>query len=68
MRTSYKYAHDYEDHFVEGDFLPEEIKDNIYYEPTDKGREANLKKYLDARWKRTTREKEMIGEISFFSV
>ncbi len=46
-KKGYKYAHDYEDHF-----LPQEIKDNIYYEPTDKGREANLKKYLEARWKK----------------
>ena len=51
-KKGYKYAHDYEDHFVENDFLPEEIKDSVYYEPTDKGREANLKKYLDARWKK----------------
>ncbi|MXZ47951.1 MAG: replication-associated recombination protein A [Candidatus Dadabacteria bacterium] len=51
-KKGYKYAHDYEDHFVEDDFLPEEIKDSVYYEPTDKGREANLKKYLEARWKK----------------
>ena len=51
-KKGYKYAHDYEDHFVEDDFLPEEIKDSVYYEPTEKGREANLKKYLEARWKK----------------
>lgn len=51
-KKGYKYAHDYEDHFVEDDFLPEEIKDSVYYEPTDKAREANLKKYLEARWKK----------------
>ena len=51
-KKGYKYAHNYEDHFVEDDFLPEEIKDSVYYEPTDKGREANLKKYLEARWKK----------------
>jgi len=51
-KKGYKYAHDYDDHFVEDDFLPEEIKNNIYYEPTDKGREVNLKKYLNARWKK----------------
>lgn len=51
-KKDYKYAHDYEDHFVEDDFLPEEIRDSVYYEPTEKGREANLKKYLEARWKK----------------
>ncbi len=51
-KKNYKYAHDYEDHFVEDDFLPEEIRDRIYYEPSEKGREANLKKYLETRWKK----------------
>ena len=37
---------------VEDDFLPEEIRDRIYYEPAEIGREAGLKKYLDARWKK----------------
>ncbi|NIP29939.1 MAG: AAA family ATPase [Candidatus Dadabacteria bacterium] len=51
-KKGYKYAHNYEDHFVEDDFLPEELKDRIYYEPTEIGREANLKKYLDSKWKK----------------
>lgn len=51
-KKGYKYAHSYEDHFVEDDFLPEEIRDRIYYEPAEIGREAGLKKYLDARWKK----------------
>ena len=51
-KKGYKYAHDYEDHFVEDDFLPKEIRNKIYYEPTEKGREANLKKYLETRWKK----------------
>ena len=48
----YKYSHDFEDHFVEQDFLPQELKDKIYYEPTEIGREANLKKYLERKWKK----------------
>ncbi len=48
----YKYSHNYEDHFVEQSYLPEELKDKIYYEPTDIGREANLKKYLQKIWKK----------------
>jgi len=46
----YKYSHDFEDHFVEQDFLPKQLKDKIYYEPTEIGREANLKKYLEKKW------------------
>lgn len=48
----YKYAHDYDDHFIEQQYLPDELKDKIYYEPTDIGKEANLKKYLEKIWKR----------------
>lgn len=48
----YKYSHDYNEHFIEQDFLPEEIKNSIYYEPTEIGREAALKKYLDRKWKK----------------
>ncbi len=48
----YKYAHGFEDHFVEQQYLPDEIKDNIYYEPTEIGREATLKKYLESIWKK----------------
>ncbi len=54
----YKYSHDYDEHFVEQDFLPEEIKDTVYYEPTDIGREANIKKYLSAKWKKRREDKE----------
>lgn len=48
----YKYAHNYDKHFTEQQYLPDEIKDKIYYEPTDIGREANLKKHLEKLWKK----------------
>jgi len=48
----YKYSHDYDEHFIEQDFLPEEIKNSIFYEPTEIGREAALKKYLYKKWKK----------------
>lgn len=48
----YQYAHDFEGHFVEQNYLPEELKDRIYYLPTEIGREANLKKYLEKIWKK----------------
>src|SRR3972149_3422495 len=49
---NYKYAHDYNSHFIEQQYLPDELKDKIYYEPTDIGKEATLKKYLEKIWKR----------------
>jgi putative ATPase len=41
----YKYAHDYEGGFVAQDYLPEARR---YYEPTDRGFEAELRKRLEA--------------------
>ena len=53
----YKYAHGYDRHFVEQQYLPDELKDRIYYEPTDIGREGNLKSYLEKVWKKRRRDK-----------
>ena len=48
----YKYSHDAPDHFIDQNFLPDELKDAVFYEPTDIGREAALRKYLDSKWKK----------------
>ncbi len=47
----YKYAHDYKDHYVEQEYIPEK---KIYYEPTDIGYEKKIKEYLD-KLRKTTR-------------
>ncbi|TSA55699.1 replication-associated recombination protein A [bacterium] len=39
----YKYAHDYKDHHVAQDYLPQARK---YYEPTEMGYEKQIKQYL----------------------
>jgi putative ATPase len=54
----YKYSHNYEDHFVEQGYLPDELKGRIYYDPTEIGKEANLKRYLEKFWKKRRKEKE----------
>ena len=41
----YKYAHQYEGHWVDQDYIP---TTRIYYRPTDQGHEKQLKKRLDA--------------------
>lgn len=43
----YKYAHDFEGHYVDLQYLPEELKDKIYYNPTELGRELKIKKRLN---------------------
>jgi putative ATPase len=48
----YKYAHDFPGHFVEQQYLPDELKDRVYYQPTDEGREARIRDYLRTIWKR----------------
>jgi putative ATPase len=52
----YKYAHDYEGNFIEQQFLPDAIKDKIYYNPTEHGTEAKFKKQLKELWKNKKRE------------
>ena len=51
----YKYAHGFDNHFVDQQYLPDEIKDKIYYEPTEIGRESALKKYLESIWTKRKR-------------
>jgi putative ATPase len=42
--TGYKYAHDYEGGFVEQEYIPNK---KSYYEPTDRGFEAKIKKRME---------------------
>ena len=42
----YKYAHDYPNHYVEQQYLPDELVGTVYYAPTDNGVERRIKDYL----------------------
>ena len=42
----YKYAHNYENHYVEQQYLPDEIKDRKFYIPTDNGYEKQIQEYF----------------------
>ncbi len=55
----YKYPHDYPDHFVEEEYLPENLKGRTYYHPSDLGFEKEIKRRLEY-WRRikSHREKE----------
>jgi putative ATPase len=53
----YKYPHDYPDHFVEEEYLPENLKGKIYYHPSDQGFEREIRKRLES-WRWQKREKE----------
>lgn len=47
----YKYAHDYKDAYVEQEYLPENLRGRIYYNPTDRGFELEIKKRLQ-NWRK----------------
>lgn len=47
----YKYAHNYQNNFVEEEFLPEELSGTSFYEPGGNQRENAIKEFLKNRWK-----------------
>lgn len=52
---NYKYAHDFENHFVEENYLPDDLKNKQFYFPTENGQEKRLKEWLKFLWKKTKR-------------
>ena len=51
----YKYSHDFPGHFVEQQFLPDNLKEKLYYKPTDIGREKDIRERLNRWWKKKQR-------------
>jgi len=48
---NYKYAHSYDDNFVNHEFLPDEIKNTTLYNPGQNAREQAQREFLKHRWK-----------------
>mgnify|MGYP003630826578 FL=1 len=48
---NYKYAHNYEDNFVNQEFLPKEIENTKLYDPGNNARENVHREFLKKRWK-----------------
>lgn len=44
--TGYKYAHDYPNHYVEQQYLPDEVLGEKFYELSDNGYEKQIKEYF----------------------
>ena len=42
----YKYAHDYPNHYVDQQYLPDEIKDEKFYIPSENGYEKNIREHF----------------------
>jgi putative ATPase len=47
---NYKYAHSYENNFVQAEFLPEDIKNSVFYVPGNNKREEQLRQFLKQKW------------------
>lgn len=47
----YNYAHSFDNHFVDDQYLPDEVKDKIYYMPGELGKEKEIKERLETLWK-----------------
>ena len=45
--VGYKYAHDYPDHYVEQQYLPDELKNARYYEYGDNKTEQAARRYWE---------------------
>jgi len=48
----YKYAHDFENNFVDLEFLPDKLKGMKFYDPQENARENELRARLKAMWKK----------------
>jgi len=47
----YKYAHSFEGHFAEQEFLPTEISGTQFYEPGTNSTEKKIREELQKKWK-----------------
>ena len=54
----YQYAHDFPNHYVVQQYLPDEIKDVHFYSMSNIGYEGRLQKWFDAIGKKYAREKK----------
>ncbi len=45
--AGYKYAHDYENHYVKQQYLPDEVADKKYYVLSDNGYERKIKQWIN---------------------
>ncbi|MFQ7041161.1 MAG: replication-associated recombination protein A, partial [Barnesiella sp.] len=49
---NYKYSHDYPNHFVEQQYLPDMLKEQSIWEPQNSPAENRLKEFMGSLWKK----------------
>jgi len=47
----YQYPHDYPNHFIEENYLPDELKGTSIWEPGENSKEADIKRMMKSFWK-----------------
>lgn len=45
--TGYKYAHDYPNHYVKQQYLPDEVDGTVFYEPSENGYEKQIREWME---------------------
>lgn len=45
--VGYKYAHNYKNHYVKQQYLPDGLTGTVFYEPTENGYEAQIRAYYE---------------------
>lgn len=48
--VNYIYPHSYPGHFIAQQYLPEELKNRVYYHPSENGAEQKIGEYLEKCW------------------
>lgn len=43
----YKYVHDYPNHYIKQQYIPNELVGKVYYNPSENGKEKKIKEFLD---------------------
>ena len=43
----YKYAHDYPNHYVKQQYLPDELVGQVFYQPSENGYEKNIREHME---------------------
>jgi len=46
----YRYPHDFPEHFVREQYLPDKLRDAVFYEPSDQGAERDTAERQKRRW------------------
>jgi len=46
-KKGYKYPHNYPGHFTEQQYLPDAVQGKKFYQPSDEGYEARIKKFIE---------------------